>query len=304
MTDPTPTPSPAPDSTPRPGGSFTVGGRPVARIGYGAMQLGSHSGRPAPAGGSEVLRRAIQLGIDHIDTAEFYGAGSVNALIRQTLHPYPPELLIATKVGAEIDGGGLRPAQHPVQLRAGVEANLRSLGVDRIDLVNLRRLDREPGIIATGDQVVDIDSQLAELVAMRDEGKIGAIGLSNVSAEQLGDALPAGIAGVQNLYNAVDRTDEPLFALCCDHGVAWVPYCPLGSAFPDRPKVADAPAVRSAARALGATPAQVGLAWLLARSPEVLLIPGTATIAHLEENVAAGAVTLEPDMIAAIDALG
>ena len=298
MTDPFPTPVP--------GGTLRFGGRDVARIGYGAMQLGAHSAAPtAPADGGAVLRRALELGVTHIDTAEFYGAGSVNALIRRTLHPYPAELFIATKVGAEeTPRGGLRPAQKPHQLRASVEANLRSLGVERIDLVNLRRVDAPPGIVATGDQLVDIDSQLAELMAMRDEGSIAAIGLSNVTTDQLREALPAGIAGVQNLYNAIDRDDEPLFALCRQHGLAWVPYCPLGSAVPNRAKVTDAPPVRAAAESLGATPAQVGLAWLLARAPEVLLIPGTSDVAHLEQNVAAGALTLDPGTIAAIDALG
>jgi hypothetical protein len=286
-----------------PGGTFTLAGVPVARIGYGAMQLTPHGGAPVDtATGVALLRRARDLGVNHIDTAEFYGSGAANALIREALAPYPAELVLATKVGADADpSAGLVAAQRPEQLRAGVEANLRSLGADHIALVNLRRVDAPPGIIATGDQLVDLDSQLAELAALRDAGTIGAIGLSNVSAEQLTQALPVGIDCVQNSYSLLDRSGDKTLALCREHEIAWVPFCPLGSAFPHLPKVTDDPVVRAIAAQLGVTPAQVGLAWLLQRAPNVLLIPGTADLRHLAENAAAGSVELTLEMVAALD---
>jgi aryl-alcohol dehydrogenase-like predicted oxidoreductase len=252
-----------------------------------------------------VLRSAVEQGVNHIDTAQFYAAGACNELIRDALRPYPEDLVLATKVGAahkaeHQHGNGLVPAQRPEQLRASVEANLASLGVDHLPVVNLRRLDAAPGLIAEGDQRVDLDAQLAELMALRDAGKIGAIGLSNVSPEQLVQALPAGIACVQNAYSILDRSSEPLLGMCREHGLPWVPFFPLGSAFPGRPKVTEHPAVVAAAASLGVTPAQVGLAWLLAHYPRALLIPGTASPAHLNENIAAGTVRLAPETIAAL----
>ena len=201
-----------------------------------------------------------------------------------------------SKVGAVRDGG-LVAAQRPEQLRAGVEANLRRLGVERLAAVNLRRLDAPPGIVAAADQRVDLDSQLAELVALREEGKIDGIGLSGVGLEQLRQALPAGIVCVQNLYNLLDRGGEPLLAECAAHGIAWVPFFPLGSAFPGAPRVAEHPAVIAVAAELGATPAQVGLAWLLAHDPGTLLIPGTRSVEHLVENVAAAEVPVDADAL-------
>jgi pyridoxine 4-dehydrogenase len=289
-----------------PGGTGVLAGRPVARLGYGAMQLSGPGGLTAPPRQTaiSVLRRAAELGANHIDTAQFYGAGLANELIRAALSPYPDGLVLVTKVGAEHDDQGrLHPAQRPEQLRAGVEANLRSLGVDRVDVVNLRRMDGPPGILAEGDQLVDLDSQLAELAALRDGGKIGGIGLSNVSLEQLRQALPVGIACVQNAYSVLDRSGEALLALCAEQGVAWVPFFPLGSGFPGRPKVADEPAVVAAATDLGCTPAQVGLGWLLHHDPGTLLIPGTASAAHLEENMATAGVLLDPATAATLDAL-
>jgi pyridoxine 4-dehydrogenase len=287
----------------RPGGTFSLAGGPVARIGYGAMQLAGHAGHaPDRDSAVEVLRCAVAMGVNHIDTAQFYGPEIANDLIRAALHPYSEDLVLVTKVGAESsDPRGLRPAQRPEQLRAGVEANLRGLGIERVDVVNLRRMDTKPGIVADGDQLVDLDSQLAELAALRDEGKIGAMGLSNVSAEQLRHALPTGIACVQNAYSLLDRSGEELLDLCREHDLAWVPFFPLGSAFPGLPKVTDAPAVVTAADALGVTPAQVGLAWLLAHAPNILLIPGTANLAHLIENIAAGDVVLDVETMSAIE---
>jgi len=289
-----------------PGGSGVLAGRPVARLGYGAMQLSGPGPLTAPPRQTaiSVLRRAVELGVDHIDTAQFYGAGLANELIRAALGPYPDGLALVSKVGAEEDAGGrLRPAQRPEQLRGGVEASLRSLGVDQVDVVNLRRLDGPPGIQAEGDQLVDLDIQLAEMVALRDEGKIGGIGLSNVSLEQLRQALPAGIACVQNAYSALDRSGEALLTLCAELDVAWVPFFPLGSGFPGRPKVTEHPAVVAAATTLGCTPAQAGLAWLLQHDPYILLIPGTANVAHLEENMAVSRVHLDPVTAATLDVL-
>jgi pyridoxine 4-dehydrogenase len=287
----------------RPGGTFPLDGRSVARIGYGAMQLGGMSGQPRDRETAvAVLREAVRLGVNHIDTAQFYGPGAANELIHAALHPYPDDLVLVTKVGAqESERTGLTAAQHPEQLRAAVEANLRALAVDRVDVVNLRRMDAKPGILAHGDQIVDLDSQLAELVALRNEGKIGAIGLSNVSADQVRQALPTGLACVQNAYSLLDRSNEPLVDLCRQHDLAWVPFFPLGSAFSGMPKVTDQPAVVRAADALGATPAQIGLAWLLAHAPNILLIPGTASLTHLIENVAAADVRLDPDTIETLD---
>jgi pyridoxine 4-dehydrogenase len=293
----------------QPGGTSTLAGHRVARIGFGVMQLAEHRpGRPAltPDAATAILRAAVDSGINHLDTAEFYGTRAANAndLIRAALHPYPEGLVLATKVGAERDAAGaLLPAQRPEQLRAGVEANLARLGAERLAVVNLRRVDAAPGIIAEGDQVVDLDSQLAELLSMRDEGKIDGIGLSNVSVDQLRHALPAGIVCVQNSHSPVDRASEPVLDLCREHDIAWVPFCPLGSAFPQWPKVADQPAVRTAAAALGVTPVQVGIAWHLAHYANTLLIAGTADPAHLAENIAAGDVRLDAETRAAIDAI-
>jgi pyridoxine 4-dehydrogenase len=284
----------------RPGGSAMLAGRPVARIGYGAMQLPGAGVLGPPrdrAVALAVLRRAVELGVNHIDTAQYYGPDVANELIRAALHPYPDDLVLVTKVGADRDRQGRWiPAQRPRELRAGVEANLRSLGVERIDAVNLRL----PG---DGGPHVDLDSQLAEMIAMRAEGKIGGIGISTVNIDQVRQALPAGIACVQNAYSLLDRADEPLLDLCREHGVAWVPYFPLGSAFTGAAKVTEQPAVRAAAAAQGATPAQVALAWLLAHDPHILLIPGTSSLEHLEENVATADVRLDAATMAVLDGL-
>jgi aryl-alcohol dehydrogenase-like predicted oxidoreductase len=268
-----------------------LGDHKVRRVGYGAMQLAEGT-PPAREDAIAVLRRAVELGVDHIDTAEFYGDGLANDLIRAALWPYPDDLALVSKVGA-VRAGRLVPAQRPEELRAGVDANLRRLGTERLAVVNLRRLDARPGLVATGDQRVDLDSQLAELVALRAEGKIDGIGLSGVGVDEFRRALPAGVVCVQNLYNLLDRTAEPLLAECAAHGVAWVPFFPLGSAFPGAPRVAEHPAVVAAAAELGATPAQVGLAWLLAHDPGTLLIPGTRSLEHLAENVAAADVPVD-----------
>jgi aryl-alcohol dehydrogenase-like predicted oxidoreductase len=282
----------------------TLAGRPVARVGFGVMQLErSGVGKDAALA---ILRQAAGAGVNHFDTAQFYGP--CNELIREALAPYDDDLVLATKVGAAWDAGAkplpLIPAQRPDELRAQVEDNLAVLGTERLGVVNLRRLDARPGIIAEGEQRVDLDDQLAELNALRDEGKIDGIGLSNVSAGQLRQALPAGIACVQNLYSALDRTAEPVLDLCREHDIAWVPFFPLGSAgFASTLRVTDDPTVAAIAAQLGVTPAQVGLAWQLAHYDRTLLIPGTANPAHLAENLAAGDVKLPEASRAALDHL-
>ena len=277
-----------------------LAGRAVARIGFGAMQLPGPGVLGPPrdrAAALALLRRAVELGVNHIDTAQYYGPDVANELIHAALHPYPEDLVLVTKVGAARDRQGRWiSAQRPHELRAGVEANLRSLEVERIDVVNLRL----PGDGATP---VDLDSQLAELSALRAEGKIGGIGISSVSVGQLRHALPAGIACVQNAYNLLDRADEPLLDLCSENDIAWVPYFPLGSAFAGAAKVTDHPAVLAAAAAQGATPAQVCLAWLLGHDPHILLIPGTSSLKHLTENVATADVRLDADTTAQLDGL-
>ena len=216
--------------------------------------------------------------------------------------------VLVTKVGAVRDPAAkplpLVPAQRPHELRAQVEANLASLGAEQLSVVNLRRLDAPPGIIAEGEQRVGLDDQLAELTALRDAGKIGGIGLSNVSAEQLGQALPAGIACVQNLYSVLDRAAEPVLELCREHGIAWVPFFPLGSAgLASLPKVTDNPPVSAIPAELGVAPAQVALSWQLAHYDRTLLISGTANPAHLAENLAAGTVKLPAASLTALDQL-
>lgn len=288
---------------PQPGDTGSIGTVTVARIGFGAMQLFD---APTTEDAAAVLRRAIDLGVNHIDTASFYGPGEVNRRIRAALSPYPDDLVIVSKVGARFTGEQpvpLAAAQRPAELRAAVEDDLRQLGLECIPVVNLRRMDLGPGLTAEGDQIVDLDDQLAEMIALRDEGKIGGIGISAVPLEVVRRALPAGIVCVQNPYSLLDRAQEAALGLCAASGTAWVPYFPLGSAFPGLPKVAENPVVADIAGELGVTGAQVGLAWLLVHSPNTLLIPGTRSIAHLEENVAAADVTLDAATFARLDAV-
>ena len=289
-------------TTAYPGGSAELAGRKVARVGYGAMQLDRL--RSDPDAAVALVRHAVERGVNHFDTAQFYGDGFVNDVLRRAL-PAGDEVAVVTKIGAEPNPAGptpLRPAQRPEQLRASVEVNLRSLGRDQVPVVYLRRLDVGPGIKAEGDQIVPIEDQLATMTALRDEGKIGAIGLSGITLDVLRAALPAGIAAVQNAYNVINRDDEDLLTLCVGEGVAWVPFFPLGGAFARFPNVADDPVVREMAAGLGVTPSQVGLAWLLAHAPNVLLVPGTVSMAHLEENLAAGDLELPQAAVAALNA--
>ncbi|MDE9364802.1 aldo/keto reductase [Luteipulveratus sp. YIM 133132] len=296
--------------TPPPGGTFTLAGRPVPRIGYGMGQLT----RRAAAGGASgvedavaLLRRAYDLGVRHFDTAQFYGGGLANSLLRQAFSAQRDEIVLATKAGAAPSDGPmpLTAAQRPHELRAAVEDNLATLGTDRLDVVNLRRMDFLPGLIAEGDQVVPLQAQLAELVALREEGKVVGIGISHITLEQLQAAVPVGLACVQNIYHLLGRADEPLLDLCRTHDIAWIPYFPLGGggAYADIPKVTDDPVVREVAQALGATPTQVGLAWQLQHAPITMLIPGTGSVDHLLENTAAGELVIPADAMARLDAL-
>ena len=280
-----------------------LGTRTVTRVGYGAMQLERlHHDHDAAIA---LLRRAVELGVDHVDTAEFYGNGFVNGLLREALRP-EDGVVVVSKVGADPNPGGdlpLRAAQRPEELRASVEDNLRSLGLDQIPVVNLRRLDAGPGLRPEGDQIVDLDDQLAVMTALRDEGLIGGIGISAVTMDGLRRALPAGIVCVQNAYSLVARDDEAMLELCQSEGIAWVPYFPLGGSFPGLPKVGDEPVVGTLAQEFDLTTSQVGLAWLLQHAPNVLLIPGTADVGHLEANVAVGAIEFDDATMGRLDAI-
>jgi aryl-alcohol dehydrogenase-like predicted oxidoreductase len=274
-----------------------LGDKPVRRIGFGAMQLAGPGvfGPPRdPDGARAVLRRAVELGVDHIDTAQYYGPDVVNDLIRDTLHPYPEGLRLVTKVGGRRDHeGGWLPAGSPAELRQGVEDNLRSLQVERMDLVNLRVM--APDSHCSGEPAAE---QLGELADLRREGKLDLIGVSNVTLEgvQMALDLVGEVGEVQNAYSILDRSDDALVSFCEEHGIAYVPFFPLGSAFTGGPQALAAdPAIAAVAEKHGATPSQVALAWLLTRSERILLIPGTTSVTHLEENLAAGDLTLDAE---------
>jgi aryl-alcohol dehydrogenase-like predicted oxidoreductase len=271
-----------------------LGDKPVNRIGFGAMQLAGPGvfGSPRdPEGARHVLRRAVALGVDHIDTSQFYGPNVVNELIREALYPYPEDLKLVTKVGARRDdAGGWLPAQSPAELRVGVEDNLRTLQLERIDLVNLRLFDRR-------DAEGRLAEQLGALEDLRHEGKLDLIGVSNASTDTVRRALDlVDIACVQNAYSVVNRAEEDDLALCEERELAFVPFFPLGSAFAGGPRqLAADPVIAEVAARRRATPSQIALAWLLHRSERILLIPGTSSIQHLEENIAAGDIELDED---------
>ena len=280
--------------------TYSLGTLSVHRIGFGAMQLPGRGVVGPPRDHDEaiaVLRRAVELGVDHIDTAQFYGPDVSNDLIREALYPYPAHLVLVSKVGALRDAkGGWLPGQRPSQLRSAVEDNLRSLGVEQLGAVNLRLIDHPE---AGADQRVRLEDQLAEMVALRDEGKIAGVGISTATRDQVEQAINlADIVCVQNAFSLIDQSDTAVLDLCHERGIAYVPYFPLGSAFPNTPKVTDNAAVRAVAQRLGATPAQVGLAWLLALRDNILLIPGTSQLSHLEQNLAVADLVLTSDDIA------
>jgi aryl-alcohol dehydrogenase-like predicted oxidoreductase len=243
----------------------------------------------------DVLRRAVELGVNHIDTAQYYGPDVVNDLIRDALAPYPEDLVLVSKVGAARDGTGRwLSALEPEQLRAGVLDNLRSLGVDRLDAVNLRLMD--------GSQ--DFDAQLEAMIALRDEGLIAGIGLSNVSRAQLVHAVQrTEIVCVQNALNLLARESLPLLRECQELGIAFVPFFPLGSAFGGVNRLLTHPDVIAVAERLEAQPSQVALAWLLELGPHVLLIPGTSSLGHLIDNMTARRVRLDDDSRKLLDSI-
>ena len=279
--------------------TFPLGPFTVKRIGFGAMQLPGPGVFGPPRDRDHalaVLRRAVELGVDHIDTAQFYGPDVANELIRQALHPYPADLALVSKVGARRDdAGNWNAAQQPDELRADIEVNLRELGVDQLAAVNLRVHSGDPSAVAEVDREL-FDRQLSAMITARDAGLIGGIGLSSVSVEHLQIALDrTEIVTVQNAYNLVDRSSQPVLDLCTEHGIAFVPFFPLGSGFFAENPVLGNAAVQKAAAELGRTPAQIALAWTLSVAPNVLLIPGTSSVAHLEENMAVADIELPAD---------
>jgi pyridoxine 4-dehydrogenase len=265
------------------------------------MQLaGPFASGPPPdrASAIGVLRAALAAGVDHIDTAQYYGPGAVNDLIRDALFPYPDGLAIVSKVAVRRDGGGaVLPFDDPDQLRVGIEDNLRSLRVDQLAAVNLRL----PG---DGRVSARFDDQLAAMVAARDEGLIAGVGLSNISLDQLLHAVAGTeIICVQNMFHLADRQAAPLLEECLSRSIAFVPFCPLGWPRGQDNPVLTSPVVIQTAARLGVTPTQVALQWLLQLAPNVLLIPGTGSVAHLRENMAAESVTLDEEALRQLDAV-
>lgn len=280
------------------GGTLTIAhGLTITRMGYGAMQLPGAGVWGPPRDHDEavaVLRAAVDAGITHIDTADFYGFHVSNDLIREALHPYPRELHLVTKVGASRDPqGGWVMDRSPEALIAQVHENLTHLGLDTIDVVNLRMGSPEAAVEES------IGDQLGALVELQRQGKVRHIGLSQITDAQLTEALAiTPVVGVQSLYNLVRRGDEPMLQRTAELGIAYVPYFPLGGFTPLQSGV-----LASVAGRLDASPQQVALAWLLQRSPNIALIPGTSSRAHLAENIAAASLALPVDAVAELDAI-
>jgi pyridoxine 4-dehydrogenase len=279
-------------------GQFPLGDRTVHRIGYGAMQLaGPHvMGPPADRDGAiAVLRRAVELGVDHIDTSDYYGPHVTNEIIREALHPYPEQLTIVTKIGARRTPEGEWPeALGADELRQAVHDNLDHLGLDAIDVVNLRM----PGFAEPVQR--SLAEPMETLAALQQEGLVKHIGVSNVTPQMLAEAQGiAPVVCVQNHYNLVHRADDPLVDALAREGIAYVPFFPLGGFSPIQ-----SAALESVARTLETTPMEVALAWLLARSSNILLIPGTSSIGHLESNLEAAARVLGPVELAELDRIG
>jgi pyridoxine 4-dehydrogenase len=300
-----PATSPAAASSPAAGaGTLVLGGHVVPRLGYGAMQLpgrGVWGPPPDHDGAVATVRRAVELGVRVIDTAWYYGPHVANPLLREALAPYPDDLVFVTKLGgARGANRSWRAAMTPAELREGCETDLRELGVDQVPVAHLRWIEEAAG--------VDFTDALGTLVELRDEGKIGAIGLSNVDLGHL-DAARAitEIVTVSNSYGMLSRDDEPVQRRCSAEGIAYLPFFPLGSAgMPGMPGAGGAgknPAVAALATRLAISSVQLQIAWLLGHSASILPIPGTRSVGHLEENVAAAAVELSPDDLALLDSL-
>ena len=279
--------------------TFPFADRQIRRMGYGAMQLagpgvfGPPKNRDAALA---VLREAVEQGVNHIDTSDFYGPHITNQLIREALHPYPADLVIVTKLGAVrgSDGAWL-PAQEPQDLERGVQDNLSNLGLDALEVVNMRLM---------GDMHApsegSIEKQITALAELQQRGLIRHIGLSNATPAQVAEAQRiAKIVCVQNHYNLVHRTDDALIDQLAGQGIAYVPFFPLGGFTPIQSS-----ALTDIAQTIGATPMQVALAWLLQRAPNILLIPGTSSVAHLRQNLAAASLTLSGEILAKLDAIG
>jgi aryl-alcohol dehydrogenase-like predicted oxidoreductase len=280
-------------------GTFPLAGRHVNRMGYGAMQLAGPRvfGPPKDRDAAiAVLREAVASGVNHIDTSDFYGPHVTNELIREALHPYPDDLLIVTKVGAVRDGDAAwLPAQEPADITRGVHDNLRNLGLERLDVVNMRIVGPNHGL-AEGS----IARQVEALAELQQQGLVGAIGLSNVTATQVAEAQRiTNIVCVQNHYNLAHRADDALIDQLASQGIAYVPFFPLGGFSPLQSSV-----LSNVAATLQATPMQVALAWLLQRAPNILLIPGTSSLAHLHENLQSASLRLPDNLLAELDAMG
>lgn len=285
-------------STSLPGGTWTLGDSTVTRFGYGAMQLAGPwvMGPPADHDGAlAVLREAVGLGITHIDTSDAYGPRITNELIREALHPYPEALFIATKVGANRDAqGGWPTARRPEDLRKQVHENLRSLGVEALDLVNMRMGDAE------GPQPGSLAEAFETLAGLQRDGLIRHLGVSNATADQVAEAQRiAPLVCVQNMYNLAHRHDDALIDRLAADGIAYVPFFPLGGFRPLQSQALSRVAARRKV-----TPMSVALAWLLQRSPNILLIPGTSSTAHLRENIAGAGLALSDEDVAELDRIG
>lgn len=288
------------NSTPTdlPGGTWILGDRTVSRFGYGAMQLAGPRviGPPKDHDAAiAVLRAAVASGITHIDTAETYGPRVVNDLIREALHPYADELFLATKVGGRRDAdGGWPAARRPDELRAQIDDNLDQLGVDTLDLVHLRLGNAE------GPVAEDVTQAMTTLVDLQQQGLIRHLGVSNATADQVAQARSmAPIVSVQNMYNLANRWDDALIDELATDGIAYIPFFPLGGFSPLQTDALSAVATR-----LGATPMSVALAWLLQRSPNIFLIPGTSSARHLHENIAGAGIELSEDDLRNLDRVG
>jgi pyridoxine 4-dehydrogenase len=279
-------------------GTFALGDRTVRRLGYGAMQLAGPGvfGPPKdPAAARAVLREAVASGVNHIDTSDFYGPHVTNQLIREALQPYPDDLVIVTKIGARrgADASWL-PAFSPAELTQAVHDNLRNLGIDALEVVNLRIMG---DIHKPAEE--PIAPQVEALAELQQKGLVRHVGLSNATAAQIAEARRiVGIVCVQNLYNVAHRADDTLIDDLARDGIAYVPFFPLGGFTPLQSST-----LSSVAHRLGATPQQVALAWLLRRAPNLLLIPGTSSVAHLRENLAAAELDLPDDAVAALDGI-